>query len=166
VDVTKPIDAAANSDWPLERARAYLKTGMSVPETERRLVALGLSPAAAQAVVTEVLEEKVSEKSDEPQPPPRRLRWHRTLSAVVGLGCILLGFRVGGVSLAARTAVPVVFLLVLIWFANQKWFSWSRFAREWSEKRSQTPAFVFRLVAWVVLVAYAFGLFAVVLSTR
>src|SRR5205823_2465715 len=59
VDVTRPPGAPPGPDWPAERARAALKVGLSVPDVERQLVAKGLSPEAAAAVVRGVLEERV-----------------------------------------------------------------------------------------------------------
>ena len=47
--------------WAVAKAHASLKIGLSVPEIEQRLVAQGLSPLTAAAVVNSILESRLRE---------------------------------------------------------------------------------------------------------
>jgi hypothetical protein len=149
VDVTKPIDAPPTSDWPLERARTFLKMGLSVPETERRLMDLGLSQMAAEGVTNQVLEEKVGTQTQTSEPPSKWLFWHRLLSSVLGAGCILMGYAAGGPMRLVEVFLWIGIPIVGIWCADQQWYRWSRL------RGSKSPPWVIRLVGWFILILYA-----------
>jgi hypothetical protein len=109
-------DSPVLPDWAVAQARASLKIGLAVPEIEQRLVAKGLSPATATAVVTSILEERVRERA---APSRRAEQWqpvHRILSMVVGVACLLLAYWFGGGVSAAEMLLVVLPALACIWF--------------------------------------------------
>ena len=109
-------DSADLPDWAVEHARTALKIGMAVPEVEERLVAKGLSPTDANAIVTSVLKERLREdgpplQEDEPwQPVPL------VLSVAAGGTCLFLAYWFGGGLSAAKTLLGVMPALACIWF--------------------------------------------------
>ena len=83
-------------DWALESARTSLKMGLKMPDIEKLLVARGLTPDVASAVVTRALEERVRGHFEPMKERERSENLHRIFSLFVGFVCIVLGFLYGG----------------------------------------------------------------------
>lgn len=135
-------------DWAMEHARAGLRAGLRVPDIERQLVGRGLTPEIAEAVVTNVLGERV--RGGQPGTPEqeRRRTWHRVASGVAALLCGVLGYWFGG-----GYSVGIVLLWILtpvsfIWFADAPFFA-ARFSR--SGPASPTGI---RWAGWFLLIIY------------
>src|SRR6266702_4782784 len=94
--MSEPSDSLQLPDWAIEHARAALKLGKSVPETEHLLVARGLPAALAEAVVTKLLEDRIGKQVRLEQAAETRQFYHRVLSALVGCGAMFLGYWYGG----------------------------------------------------------------------
>jgi hypothetical protein len=124
-------------DWAIEYVRAALRLDLSVPEIERNLVGKGVSPAAAAAVVTSVLEERVHRQPGASEEGERVERLHRILSAVVACICILLGYWYGAGLSAGKTLLWVLLPLACIWFPDLL--------------PSRTPKGLIRWVGWGLL---------------
>jgi len=123
-DTSDPTDPTALPEWAVEKARASLRLGMKVPDVEKRLVAFGLSPAAAQAVVNRLLERDVRAETA-PEEQERQVKpLHRILSAVVA-ACLVLAYLFSGSYLPLKLAFVVV-PLVCIWFGRDliRWLGW------------------------------------------
>ena len=121
----------------LDYARASLKIGMSVPEIETRLVAKGLTPSAATAVVNSILEERVANRFEPIAQSERGELLHRLLSVIVACGCIVLGYWFGQSLSAGYALMSVLAPLACIWFP------------EYLARRTQEGAI--RAMGWVVL---------------
>jgi hypothetical protein len=153
---TQP-DESAIPEWAVAKASAALKVGMSVPDIERMLVAKGLSPKAATAVLNFVLEGRVQEQAPVsaalPEPSEGELRLHRIASAVVACLCLVLAYPYGGGYSVGRTMLVLLLPVACIW---------------WTElMESTTPPAIVRWAAWVVLlliVGYRFMLLSAVLG--
>jgi hypothetical protein len=164
VDVTRPPGAPAGQDWPVERARAALKTGMSVPEIERQLVGFGLSPEAATAVVNDVLQERLRTTDGAAEPSGVELILHRALSAVFGAATILIALVSDGVGIACGVGLFLVVPLAWIWFG--RWRGLLLWA--WRSPRDlRRPGFVLRLAGWALLdMAFLFRLYVLIVKMR
>ena len=125
-----PPLGVAQPDWAIQYVGASLRVGITVPEIQKRLVGKGLSPQAATALVTSVLENRVRGQLQPLDDEERAQRLHRLLSAVVGGACLLLGYCYGGAFSALIVATWILLPLVCIW----------------------TSGSLIRLAAWVVLV--------------
>lgn len=106
-------------DWAVEHARAALGLGLSVPEVEQRLVARGLPPVTAAAVVTSILETRVRRRFESLEQGEQRQRLHRLLSGFVGCVCLLLAYYFGGGMSAGKTLLWVLLPLACIWFPEE-----------------------------------------------
>jgi hypothetical protein len=116
-DTSDPTDLTALPAWAVEKARASLRVGVSVPEVEQRLVAGGLSSEAAEAAVNRVLEAHVRAEVV-PQEQERRLQpLHRILSAVLGV-CLLFAYLFSGSLLPLKVGAFVVLPVGCIWFGR------------------------------------------------
>jgi hypothetical protein len=130
--MSTPSDIPETPDWAIEHARAALRLGKSVPETQQLLIAHGVSPAAAEAVVMGIVEERVQQQVEPQVRNARRQSLHRALSAAVGAGCVLLGFRFGTAT-AAWTLLAVLMPLACVWFPDEMVLSLrGRLAGGWS----------------------------------
>jgi hypothetical protein len=89
-----------------------------VPDIEQRLVARGLTPAAAAAAVTSVLENRVREQFEPLRHRERRQRLHRALAGAAGCACLLLGYWFGGGYSAGKTLLWLLLPLTCIWFPD------------------------------------------------
>src|SRR5579884_3819536 len=96
---------APPSDGAGERASELLPAGVRAPHLERELVAQGLSPEAAAAVVDKVLEERVRQQLQPLRQTDRHRLVHRLLSAAVGAVCVLAAYRSFGTYPACRIGV-------------------------------------------------------------
>ena len=145
--LSKPAAAPPMLEWAMEHVRASLKTGVSVPEIERRLVAKGVTPEVAEAVITRILGERV--RAGQPDTPGQR-RWrilHRIASSVVACSTIILVSRFGSSYLAFRTIPGVVFPVFFIWFGDTIGPVWARIGGG-----GPLPGFAVRWLGWIILV--------------
>jgi len=127
--MSHPSEPAQKPDWASEYVRACLRVRKSVPHIEELLVARGLTPAAATAVVTSVLEEQVGQPLRAWDEAERRALLHRILSAVFAGICILLGYWFGAGYSAAKTALWILGPLACIWFPEYFHY-WARMSEE------------------------------------
>ncbi len=108
-------DSPFPPDWAVQHARAAMNVGLAVPEIEQRLIAKGLTPTEAAAVVTGVLEERLQIGT-----PPHETDQGRTVARIVSLAaalvCLLLAYAFGGGPSAARSLLGVLPALACIWF--------------------------------------------------
>jgi hypothetical protein len=95
-----------------------MRLGLSVPEIEQRLVARGLTTAAATAAVTSALEERARgplELPEESEPG----RWiHRLLSVAAACVCLALAYQYGGSFSLGKTLIWVAAPLGCVWFSE------------------------------------------------
>jgi hypothetical protein len=133
-------------DWAMEHARAGLRAGLKVPDIERQLVARGLAPEIAEAVVTNVLGERVRRMEPDRPEQRRRLMLHRIASGGVAFLCLLIAYRFLSGYVLFRTAPALLFPLLFIWFADHV----SKMSGRFRDAKS-VPAFVVRWLAWSVL---------------
>lgn len=145
---TQPSEAPPMLDWAMEHVRAALRIGIEVPDIERQLVARGLTPEVAEAVVTNVLGERV--RADQPNTPERQRRrfLHRMLSGVVAFGCVVLEFWFGGGFSAGRDIFCLLLPTTCIWFGDAPWF------RKRFPQSSVASGVVVRWLGWLVLLLY------------
>jgi hypothetical protein len=106
----------APPDWATEHAAVALRVGQSVAEIEQRLVARGLTPAAAAAAVSSALEGGVRGRFEPLGSGERRQRVHRTLAAVVACVGVLLGYFFDGGYAAGKTLLGALLPLACVWF--------------------------------------------------
>lgn len=117
--VNDPSDSQPPPDWAVEQVRASLRLGLSVPEIEQRLVAQGLTAAAAAAVVSGVLEEGLRDRFEPIEEEDRSLRVHRALSGLIAGACLLLAYWFGGSMSAGKTLFfGILPPLGCIWFSG------------------------------------------------
>ena len=121
-DTSDPSDPAALPEWAVAKARASLVLGMSVPEVEQRLVAAGLSPPAAEAVVTRLLSRDVRAEVMLPVHERRRRIIHVVLSLVMAILFVFLvgsphGGRIPSNLVSGRTNA-IGLGLMCIWFGK------------------------------------------------
>lgn len=114
-----PFDSTPLPEWAIERARALLRTGVRVPQIEQRLVAQGLSPETATAVVDRLLKDRTRQQVGPLEQDDRRNRWHRLLSGVVGCGCVFLAYWFFGTWSACRTGIALLLPGACIWFPDE-----------------------------------------------
>jgi hypothetical protein len=145
--MASPPDAESLPDWAVDYACASLEIGTSVPGIEQKLVARGLSPEVATAVVTKALEDRLRKQSGSAQQKERRHRIHRVLSAVVGCACVLLAYLSGGGLYPGRTFWVILVSLACIWFPDEIGSN----ERLGFSAAGPTPAIVVRVVGWVLL---------------
>jgi hypothetical protein len=105
--------------WALARVDAALKLGQSLPEIEQGLVAKGLPPTMATAVVTNVLASQVR-TSRQTGPSKVSVLAHRIAVVVAIVVCLGLAYANGGRSSAGRTALLLVLPVGLIWFPGAR----------------------------------------------
>jgi hypothetical protein len=103
-------------EWAIEHTAASLRVGLPVPDIEQRLVARGLAPAVAAAVVNRVLEGRVARQSEEMGGGERGEFLHRALSSAVGGVCLVLAYWFGGGLSVGRTVLWLALPLACIWF--------------------------------------------------
>ncbi len=128
--------SSALPEWAIDYTVASLKLGLLVPDIEQRLVARGLTPAVAAAVVGRVLEARVAERSGAVG-GERGEFLHRALSAGAGCVWLLLAYWFGEGLSVARTAIWLALPLACIWFpevmgrsadpyraSGLRWLSW------------------------------------------
>jgi hypothetical protein len=145
----KPSAPPPAVDWAMEHARAALRAGLKVPDIERQLIVKGLPPEIAEAVVTNVLGERVrAQQADTPEQQRRRMV-HWIASGVVACGCVLLGYGFDGVVAATRAFFAVMLPLACIWFGDLSGPLWSRFGG-----RGPVLGVVIRWLGWLVLFLY------------
>jgi hypothetical protein len=126
-----PPGPASLTSWAVEEAGALLRMGQSVPEIEQRLVARGLTPAAAAAAVRSALEERARAPLDDTEEAEPGDRVHRILSALVGCVCLVLAYSFGEGLSAAKTLISILGPLACIWFPEilgrsplSRWAGW------------------------------------------
>ena len=130
-DTSDPTDPAALPEWAVEKARASLRLGISLPDVEKRLIAGGLSPATAEAVVNRVLGGHVRATT----PPPAQestQTFEMLLAGGLSVLCILFGYLHNGAFSACFAALWVVGPFYRIWLG-----------RDWT-----------RVAGWLVLVVH------------
>ncbi|HVS34389.1 MAG TPA: hypothetical protein VMS17_02340 [Gemmataceae bacterium] len=144
----KSSDPPPVVDWAMEHVRAALRAGLRVPDIERQLVAKGLAPEIAEALVTNVLGERV--RGEQPETPGldrwRTLHW--ILSGAVACLCLLLAFLFGG---AYSVGIAIVWLLTpvaFIWFADLH----ARWAKQY--RIGAVPGAAIRWAGWFLLAIY------------
>ena len=120
----------------MAEADAALKLGLTAPQIEQRLVAKGLSPSMASAVVMGVLEGRL--RAAEPSAGSEKSRTaHGIASILVGLLCLMLAYGFGGGLSVAKTFLGMMLPLATIW---------------WPEVMdSYLPPAILRWVAWLAL---------------
>jgi hypothetical protein len=131
-----PGDSAL-PDWAVSQASAALKVGLTVPEIEQQLVAKGLSPSTAAAVVNAVLDGRLRASSAPPGPGDGALAAHRVASAVAVCVCLGLAYAFGGGLSVGRTTLLLLLPVACIWWADAL--------------ESEYPPALVRWTAWVVL---------------
>ena len=144
----KPSDPPPVVDWAMEHVRASLRAGVSVPEIERRLAARGLAPEVAEAVVTNILGERVRGRQPETSEQARRQNLHRILSGIAAGGCLGLAFWFGGGSSAAIALLWLITPMTCVWFADTAWF-----IRRYPRSAVGSGVLV-RWLGWFLLVLY------------
>jgi hypothetical protein len=141
----------------VERARALLRTGISYPDSIRRLTALGLTPEAATATVDHAvrltLEERAEEETDLLEDTDRHRRRHRTLSGVAAIACILSAYWFFGPYTGLKTAALVLSAAAIIWFPSSQ----DTYTSPYSNALP-SPGVVMRWGGWFVLAAVVFVL--------
>jgi hypothetical protein len=158
--MNNPSNPPPLPDWAIEHARASLRIGMSVPEIQQRLVSRGLAPAAAEAVVLSVVEDRVRQQVEPQERALARRRLHRILSGIVGAACILLGYWFGGGLSAGKVVLSILFPLSCIWFGDEIGSRWSS-----TFSPGPTPGVLLRLGGWVVLLGICLHRLALVLAS-
>jgi hypothetical protein len=134
-------------DWALAEASAALNVGQSVPDIEKRLVAKGLSPSTATAVVNAALEGRVHASSAPTGPSEGALTIHRVASVVAVCICLGLAYAFGGGISVGRTVLWLFLPVACIW---------------WAELLANiSPPTLVRWIAWVVVALI--GVYRVVL---
>jgi hypothetical protein len=102
--------------WALARAEAALTLGHSVPEIETSLIAKGLSPETAAAVVTEVVERRA--RASYPREPSRASIASRRIAVVVAVAvCLVLDYEDSG-KFSWRLLVPLIGCALWVWFSE------------------------------------------------
>jgi hypothetical protein len=152
---TRPVPHAAVPEFGVERARALLRTGVSYPESIRRLTALGLTPEAATAAVDYAvhrsLEEQVDESTDPLERTDRHLRLHSTLSVVAAGACILFALLFLGLASALRVGIMVFGAVAIIWFPGSE----DTYTSPYSNVRP-SPGVLVRWCGWFLMAIVAF----------
>jgi hypothetical protein len=154
------IDLIAKPGWEYERAKALLRTGSTMPQIERHLMAKGLSPEAAADVAERVLEDRARQQAD---PLRKAKQWaliHVFLSLVAAFAVIGLALWLFGGRVALRIALTMPVYLAFIWFPE--WLEWLDCRTNRFDKR--TPAGMIRWAGWLLLFAVAFPMLVVGLS--
>jgi hypothetical protein len=95
-----------------------LRMGLEVSQVEQRLVADGLSPEAATAIVAQVLGEGFRQRVAALARAERRDRLHQMLSGVVGCACLGFAYWRFGPESAGRTLLVILLPLASIWFPD------------------------------------------------
>lgn len=131
----------------MAEAKAALMIGHTRPQIEQQLVAKGLSPSVAAAVVTAVLEEYLRASSASPGPGDGALMVHRAASAAAVCLCLGLAYAFGGGESVGRTILWLLLPVACIWWAEVL--------------ESAYPPALVRGAAWVVLLLI--GVYRVVL---
>jgi hypothetical protein len=111
--------------WAVARAQAALNLGMKAPEVEQQLVAKGLTPAEANAVVMSILEGRVRDELAPVQSEERWLPVQRVLSLVVAGVCLALVYWLGGGGAMAWTLVCILPGLAGIWLPDMMDWEWN-----------------------------------------
>jgi hypothetical protein len=111
-----------------------------VPDVEQGLVARGLSPVVAAAVVTSVLEGWVREQREPLGEGEWGERLHRILSVVAGCTCLLLAYWFGRGLSVGRTLLWLPWPLACIWFPEMM-----------GRSADSGAAAIIRFSGWVVL---------------
>jgi hypothetical protein len=145
--MTNPPNPESLPNWVVEYARASLAIGTSVSGVEQHLVARGLTPEIATAVVTRVLEDRLREQTGPVQQNVRQQRVHRILSAALGCACVLLGYQFGGGLSAWRALLSILLPLACIWFADEIGSN----ERLSFASTSPTPGIMVRVAGWGLL---------------
>jgi hypothetical protein len=135
-------------DWALDHARAALRLGLSVPEVEQRLVAKGLAPSTATAVVNAILEGHLQATSEPSGSSEDAATAHRAASAVVACMCLGLAYAFGGGESVGRTVLWLLLPVACIW---------------WAEVFEANSPTLVRWTAWAVLLLI--GMYRTVLLT-
>jgi hypothetical protein len=151
----EPLQSRALPDWAIDHARAWLAVGHGVPEVESRLVARGLDPATATAVLNRVLESHLKEVQTPSGNAGARESVHRILAALTGSVCLALAYGSGGGASAALTGVWLLAPVFCVCFPELA-------------ARSANPARAaeFRFVGWgLVIVILGYRLFLYFLIT-
>jgi len=135
--MSNPSESSPVPDEVIRYARASLKLGISVPEIEKRLIAKGLTPVAATAVVNSILDAQAQERFEPLADGEGGVLLHRLLSVIVACGCIILGYKYGEGLSAGITLIWVLLPLACIWFPGYL--------------TQRTPAGLIRAMGWLVL---------------
>lgn len=134
-------------DWAVAQANAALKIGQTVPQIEQQLVAKGVSPSAAAAIVNAVLEGRLRTSASPSGPSEGALTVHRAASAVAVCVCLGLAYAFGGGPSVGWTISWLLLPVACIW---------------WAEGLADTaPPSLVRWVAWFVVLVI--GCYRVVL---
>jgi hypothetical protein len=128
-------------DWAVAKVSAALQAGLRVPEIEQLLIAKGVSPANAAAIVTNVIEGRVRDTRTHSEQGERQVLVHRVASALVGCVCLLLAYWFGEGLSAGRTLLSILLPLACIWFPDFM--------------EHTVPPPVLRSAAWLLLLVIA-----------
>jgi hypothetical protein len=143
-------DATSLPEWAIERAKALLRTGATVPEIEQQLIVKGLSPEAATAITDRVLEEQTRQQVEPQERAERRRIWHRALSAVVAVATVFVAWWFFGGWSVWNTILRLLLPVACIWFSDELGGYASR-----SGNKTGTGILI-RWCAWVLLLLIGF----------
>lgn len=127
--------------WAVAQASAALKIGLPVHQIEEQLVAKGLDPATATAVVNAVLEGQLRTGAESPGPSDSALRLHRLASLLALCACLGLAYAFGGGLSVGRTIRLLFLPIACIWWAEML--------------EDNAPPALLRWVAWLVVLLIA-----------
>jgi hypothetical protein len=131
----------------IERARALLRMGLTVPDIEQRLAARGLSANAARAVVDHVLEERTRQGLEPLERAERSRRRHRVVSGVVLLADLCQAYWFFGPRSACWAGLRLMLPLACIWFGG----AMGSYTGLFSFITRRSSGIVVRWLGWLVL---------------
>jgi hypothetical protein len=112
------IDLIAKPGWENERAKALLRTGATMPQMVRHLVAKGLSPEAAAAAAERAFEDCVAQQFHLLADADRAARVDRILSAIAACALIALTGSLFGSRVAWRMAPYMPACMAFSWIGH------------------------------------------------
>jgi hypothetical protein len=133
--------------WEIDRARALLESGVNVTEIEKRLIAEGLPPKAATAVVEKALEERVRNKVEPVARAEGRRHIHRVLSVLMAASYVVLTYLHYGFLTAIEFGIGLLLPVACIWFPD----AMGNYTSRYSFNRETMGVFVL-WGGWLVLI--------------
>jgi hypothetical protein len=146
------IDLVAKPGWELERAKALLRTGATMPQIEQHLVAKGLSAEVARAAAEWAVEERVREPFDLLARAKRACRVDQILFTATA--CVIVGLAgwFFGTGAASRMAIKMLVFLAFIWFGQ-----WAALLQR--VDTLQTRIAILRWGGWILLLYHVLRAF-------